>query len=1140
MPEDILNPKALEQLYKPWDYPTKHRIKGGEIRDGRRPSPIGIAQNLRAAVGEWREGVSGGGQYAGASDTTLELLDHWFFRDHRVTLPDGSNYPFRYHFCQREAIETLIYLVEVRHITRLTSLVAEFGGLNAEIAALGVDPEYDQWARYAFKMATGAGKTKVMSLAIVWSYFHALRESESPMARHFVAVAPNITVFERLKVDFKPAEGGPSIFETDPLIPPAWVGDWNLTVTLQDDAGGAATGGVLYLTNIHRLYDPAVRRKKKEAETYAWAGPPVSKAKALDTGDALRERVTSHRRVMVLNDEAHHVWDPDSAWNEAIEFIHTNIRRKFGEDFGIVTQLDFSATPKDNKGQFFQHVICDFPLGEAVDAGIVKTPIIGRASNLAEQPGDDAAIVYQRHLLLGYERWKASRDEWAKSGKKALMFVMTEDTNAANQITKELNGSELFKELNGRTVNLHTNLKGKLKKVGKGAAAYYEFVESEKEISDEDLRTLRQLSRELDTAPRHNCIVSVLMLREGWDVRNVTTIVPLRPYSSKANILPEQTLGRGLRRMMPPGEVDEILTVVEHKAFASLYQQELSQEGLEIEIVEIDKVPRTTVTIYPDPSKPNFKDLDIELPQLAQEYRVIPELKGLAVEDIRARFGKKGLKPLRMGEKATSEIDYEGRTLLTDEVVQQMKIYIPLLKSGFGAVSYYREQLERMCSIRGTHPVLAPLIQAFFEEILFEEKRQLNDPQLVSRLGDADVAEHVRAVFVPLIRERIIRREQRVPTAPPTRLGTWKPFQATHSETRPTVSSPSTLFNLVPCNRELEVAFTKFVTAAPDVAAFGKNAGPQALRIDYLSAGSRLAFYTPDFFVRARAGSCFLVETKGREDRDVSAKARAAVAWCNAASSKKIAWTYVYVPQGTFERLSSNKFQDLVSLCQPALSELLSEDVTPQLGFLFTKAEEAADLKLQEFIRPEVFSRLPPRYQANVNQAVMLFRFTENKENLSFAPAFTPLMGSLEDASNTLLLERLGPFVPNSRPAQKDFFNPDLSTFDKAKYYQAEIKKLERTLLFRSPISPMGHLKFAAEVGLKGDAKGAIFDALGKAFGAPEFDRLLNVLGPVYIFRNKFIAHQEKEEIVDKEVARSQLKRWIETLGLLHQLRSSN
>ena len=125
------------------------------------------------------------------------------------------------------------------------------------------------------------------------------------------------------------------------------------------------------------------------------------------------------------------------------------------------------------------------------------------------------------------------------------------------------------------------------------------------------------------------------MLREGWDVRNVTTIVPLRPYSSKANILPEQTLGRGLRRITPPGEVDEILTVVEHNAFTSLYQQELSQEGLEIEVVDVDKVPRTTVTIYPDPSKARFNQLEIELPQLAQEYRVVAELKGLGIDHVR-------------------------------------------------------------------------------------------------------------------------------------------------------------------------------------------------------------------------------------------------------------------------------------------------------------------------------------------------------------------------------------------------------------------------------------------------------------------------------------------------------------------------
>jgi type III restriction enzyme len=181
-------------------------------------------------------------------------------------------------------------------------------------------------------------------------------------------------------------------------------------------------------------------------------------------------------------------------------------------------------------------VVCDTPLGEAVDAGIVKTPIIGRADRkLEEQPGENAAYIFERHLLLGYERWMSSRDEWQKSGKKALLFVMCNSTAEADQITQRLNIDELFKDLNGGTINLHTNLKGKLKKEGKGSDAQYVFVENEKEISDDDLKALRKLSRELDsnTSP-YTCIVSVLMLREGWDVRNVTTVVPLRPLSSKS------------------------------------------------------------------------------------------------------------------------------------------------------------------------------------------------------------------------------------------------------------------------------------------------------------------------------------------------------------------------------------------------------------------------------------------------------------------------------------------------------------------------------------------------------------------------------------------------------------------------------
>ena len=627
---------AIEPLFGPSDVPNRHRAKGkkeggpAEIVKGRRPTSIAIAQNLRQEVAEWRQA-----EYAGTSDTSRELLFHWFHQDHEVKGPDDEPQPFAYYFNQREAIETLIYLFEVRGLRTLSGLTGEFGGTDAERAALGVSPEDDKWARYAFKIATGAGKTKTMSLAVVWSYFHSLREPDSPLARDFVLIAPSITVFERLKEDFKPVGGGREIFDTDPVIPPTWRSDWNVSVILQDEPSPASTGGTIYLTNIHRLYDPAKRRKSKDADEYDWMGPNVSKAKALDASEELRKRIVSHKNLMVLNDEAHHVWDPGSAWNEAIGFLNRETQKHGG---GLVAQLDFSATPKDDKGQVFRHVVVDTPLGEAVDGGIVKTPIIGRGEKLVVRPHDSAAHQYENHLTLGYKRWQASFEEWKKTGKKPLLFVMTESTEAADQIAHRLNTDSLYKELNGKTVNLHTNLKGKLKPRGKGATKTYEFEESEKDISDEDLKALRKLSRELDNSESpYLCIVSVLMLREGWDVRNVTTIVPLRPLTAKSKILPEQTLGRGLRRMTPPGEeaVAETVTVVEHPSFLSLYEEELADEGLPIESIDVTKVPRTTVSIYPDAENKDLAALDLEIPRLSHGFRIDSDLSDLDFEDVR-------------------------------------------------------------------------------------------------------------------------------------------------------------------------------------------------------------------------------------------------------------------------------------------------------------------------------------------------------------------------------------------------------------------------------------------------------------------------------------------------------------------------
>jgi type III restriction enzyme len=1130
MSSPVVNISALEPLFAPHEEPTKHRVRAqregepAQIVPIRRPSPIGIANNLRRHVRDWRET-----DYPGASETTRELLHQWFFRDHISTTPDGETFPFRYYFCQREAIETLIYLMEVRSLTTLSALTAEFGGENRETAALGIDPDEDRWPKQAFKLATGAGKTKVMSLAIVWSYFHALRESDSPMAKHFVVVAPNLTVFERLRLDF----GNGKIFDDDPLIPVAWKGDWNLSVVLQDEASGAATGGVLYLSNIHRLYDPS-KKGTREPEMHDFVGPSVSKSKALDTGEELRDRITSHRKVMLLNDEAHHVWDPDSAWNEAIVYLHDTLQKRGGT--GLVAQLDFSATPKDNKGQVFKHVVCDTPLGEAVDGGIVKTPIIGRGQKLTERASDDASLRYEQHLRIGYERWLKSREEWEQSGKKALMFVMTNDTDDANTIAKRLDTDPIFKELNGKTVNLHTNLKGKLKKVGKGESAYIEFVVDEKAISDEDLKELRKLSRELDSNKSpYRCIVSVLMLREGWDVRNVTTIVPLRPYSSKANILPEQTLGRGLRRMTPPGpdQANETVTVVEHSAFVSLYKEQLSQEGLEIEIIDVEKVPKTTVTVFIDKNK-DLKKLDLLLPQLSGGFRRTPVIENLTLDDIKKEFSKYKLLPV--GEVRSIEIQYEGRHLITNEIVEQMKIQLPLLESGIGAISFFREELEKLASLKGTHQVLAPLLESFLSEILFEQKLDLFDQRLVNRLADADVREHVRATFVPLLLAKTTFVQERLPEEQPISVTTWKPFQVTHSENRPTIPTANTPFNLVPCNREFEVAMASFLDKAPDVATFCKNAGPQCLRIDYLTGSGRLAFYTADFIVRKDDGHYLLLETKGREDKDVPLKARGAVGWCKAASGK-IKWEYLYVPQDVFHKFDSNKIADLVRTCAPSLTRLVEEAVRPQLALAFEEPTSAEAAGVDAFVSRETLQKLPTRYQKAIEQAVVLFRFLEKKKDVSFSPVFTSLLGPLDEAARGLILDALLPYVPKTAQEQKAFFDPyykNLHEKDQL-WLKRHASNLKRTLIDRNGLWPSGLLQFCLDYALNSkDEVGGVFEAVKEAFVSFAKESLLQTVGQVTDFRNKYVAHQETE-LIDVKISSDGLKMWIAGLVRLYQ-----
>src|SRR5260221_10959262 len=221
---------------------------------------------IREVVGPWREGG-----YKGVTDTTRILLNWWFKTDHR--LPNRRK--FAYHWSQREAIETLVYLYEVAKARSQKRLIESYA-FRQDLKLL----QYDQFARYCCKMATGSGKRKVMALVMAWQYFNAVAEARDDFAKTFLLIAPNVIVFERLRTDF----AGGRIFQADPMIPDELRLFWDFQCYMRGESERASSLGALYLTNVQQFYERANTETDEPEEMTAVLGrkPPAQKLEVED------------------------------------------------------------------------------------------------------------------------------------------------------------------------------------------------------------------------------------------------------------------------------------------------------------------------------------------------------------------------------------------------------------------------------------------------------------------------------------------------------------------------------------------------------------------------------------------------------------------------------------------------------------------------------------------------------------------------------------------------------------------------------------------------------------------------------------------------------------------------------------------
>jgi type III restriction enzyme len=855
-----------------------------------------LVANIRREVSLWREA-----NYTGASSTSRALLRWWFGTDHLIEQGEGTQIGFRYYFAQREAVETVIWLHDVKKVRDKFDLL-RFDASGAVSANM-----FDEdWPRYVIKMATGAGKTKVLSLLIAWCYFHKSYEEMSSLARNFLLIAPNIIVLDRLRSDFD----GLRIFFNDPVLPENgfegrnWREEFQLTLHIQDDVRVARPTGNLFLTNIHRVYLGDIREPSLEDDDLRdyFLNPfgPKPVGKTTDTKTDLGEIVREIDELVVLNDEAHHIHDPRMAWFKSIQDIHHRMLQK---DQRLALQIDVTATPRHNNGAIFVQTVSDYPLVEAIHQNVVKHPVLpdpASRSRLVEQKSAIFAERYQDYLQLGVEEWRKSYAEHDALGKKAVLFVMVDDTRNCDEVGEYL--QRICPELQDAVLVIHTKNNGEISEAASGK-------------NKEELQLLRKQSNEIDSwKSPYKAIVSVLMLKEGWDVRNVTTIVGLRAYAAQSNILPEQTLGRGLRRMYFGSDEEETVSVMGTPAFME-FVESIQSEGVTFERVPMgpgtSRKDSLVVEVDTADAEKNIDELDIELPRMARRFS--REFKDLEALDP-AQLGNRKLPVKPFTPEETREIVF--KTMLDDEVDHVTHLDGTGPADFRSVVGFFARQLLKEMKLVGGYDVMYGKVKNFLREHLFDSTVDLEDPVVLRNLSEPEASKILFDSFRKAINALTVQDSGVARIEDRIRLRDTRPFRTDH---RKYLTSKKSIFSKIvgePNAGGFELTFAKFLDEAPDVVSFAKNYLAVGFKIDYVKADGDLSNYVPDFIVKTEDG-VWIVETKGRVELDLPQKMNRLRQWCEDATAANAteggtAYGFVYVDQAGFEGHPPSSFAGLV------------------------------------------------------------------------------------------------------------------------------------------------------------------------------------------------------------------------------------
>ena len=929
-----------------------------------------LAAALEGEVKAWAD--QGWGQ--GTTQTTQDLLSYWFNR--------GEETDEKFHDCQRRAVETIIYCHEVLGIETLKQAFERFAPeALAASATLSEEVRSLPFAKYCLKMATGTGKTWVLAALLVWQYFNALNgERSGKYSTHFLLVAPGHEVLNRLLDMFKgkhDAKTGQREKVKSDLMRPLFMPEgerfrnrFNLQILEPADIRPNFTPPdepFVYITNWQQF--------RLNESSNLWDQLTGADVEEQPRGEIIADFLSEYSDLIIFNDEAHHVHGAKTAkgeelvWRKFLTVLYNRMAEKRGGEKGAFLQIDFSATPfygSAEKKEYFPHIVYDFDLVKAMRAMLVKQIFLEERQGMMGEKMDDLDVraeraeadsehrrgqvigvsVSQKLLLdIGRKKTEQIAMEFREKGldKKPVLFVLAENTEVADLVAEHLANltDERGRNYRNQILVIHSDKKG--------------------EMSDKDWEKYRQQLESLDEPEEINpirVVVSVLMLREGFDTQNVAVVVVLR--SAEQNLLLEQIVGRGVRLMFPEYKYPELsdlkrearedvmnkrvpknsldfLFVVEHPEFRKFYD-ELQKQGYAIGIGDSSGTETTGDLVLSEATPERIKHYDLSWP--IQVYEQSPKYDFSAIDVSKLPKYTTSFESLK---KVLSTIAITSINAETGIKIKTWK----LDNQYFDYAHFLRQATMAVASEKGAHILtgkmadITGIIDEYVSNYLFGGEIDFQKAENYTVLNYAPLFDFVVGSVKRVLLDGLGAIQYEVKAGKIGKLSDVKKIYVRESLSVPVERC---IYPLSAYSRRGEGFEKKFMEETLDksgeVEAFGKiQQRKHLLNISYRDKDGIKRDYFPDFIIKTK-DKMYIVETKaedeiqkaeGNEKNLIVLKARAAVSWCKTASQVALPdqpqdWEYFMLSEKTFKENRQLGFDSLTGLGRLDLERLLSSE----------------------------------------------------------------------------------------------------------------------------------------------------------------------------------------------------------------------